>query len=342
MERSVRMGLFVLLAALFETITETIGEIIKGCVSDERQRRYEDINWHNIQSVTLDFTNTAYRTETEEEFDPVMTAFLTRQDGWAHYETQTVEYEVEDGINYYFTIRYKDGTEIYREFHETSPLTARLLKYCEKNDAKNEMTKLAVALNSVVAKKSYTSKVPNETKNTNKDRFVVMDFETTGLNRNFHKPNHDEIISIAIIDQDENVILNTYCDTVNIKSWDEAQRINGISPQDVKGYPTFAEILPKVMEILLSYDYVIAYNRMFEKTFLESYEMKYGNADHSALLKIRWGFDPMDMFMDYMNSDRYLSLETAANHFGYTYNAHNALEDVKATLYVYNKLMKSR
>ena len=336
------MGLFVLLAAFFSTIDETINESIQNRRALEERRRYEDINWHNIKSVTLDFTATAYRTETEEEFDPLMTDFLTRQDGWAHYETKTVEYEVENGINYYFTIRYKDGTEIYREFHETSPLTARLLKYCEKDDATNEMTKLAVALNSVVAKKSSTSKVPTETRKANKDRFVVIDFETTGLNRNFNDPNHDEIISVAIIDQDENVILNTYCDTFNIKSWDEAERINGISPEDVKGYPTFVDILPKVIEMLLSYDYVIAYNRLFEKDFLESYEMKYGNADRSALLKIRWYLDPMDMFKEYMNSDRYLSLEKAANHFGYTYNAHNALEDVKATLYVYNKLVNKR
>lgn len=49
--------------------------------------------------------------------------------------------------------------------------------------------------------------------------------------------------------------------------------------------------------------------------------------------KIKWGEDPMEMFMDYMNSQRFLKLETAAKHFGYSYNAHNALEDTKAALY---------
>jgi DNA polymerase III epsilon subunit-like protein len=147
----------------------------------------------------------------------------------------------------------------------------------------------------------------------------------------------DEIISVAIIDQDEKVLLNTYCDTVKIKSWYEAQRINGISPRDVKGYPTFVEIMPKVIEILSSYDYVISYNVPFEKFFLENYAHLYTPTDFS-IHKIKWGEDPMEMFMDYMNSQRFLKLETAAKHFGYSYNAHNALEDTKAALYVYKAL----
>lgn len=100
----------------------------------EEKRRYETIDFQNITSVTLDGVEPAYRTESEEEFDPVMTDFLSRQDGWQHYETNTVEYEVEDGDNYLFTIRYKNGTEIYRKFHESSPLAQRLLRYCNKND----------------------------------------------------------------------------------------------------------------------------------------------------------------------------------------------------------------
>ena len=42
--------------------------------------------------------------------------------------------------------------------------------------------------------------------------------------------------------------------------------------------------------------------------------------------------------MEYMGSRKFLKLETAAEHFGYRYNAHDALEDTKAALYVYNAL----
>ena len=496
------MGLLVLLSALLGTISETARENAENRRAAEEQRRYEDIDWYNIEYVTLDGTETAYRIEEKEEFDPVMTDFLSRQDGWAHYETETVQYEVEDGENYCFTIRYKNGTEIYRKFHEDSDLTERLLEYCNNNNSNNngglfgslfdtideidstvtklekvvdtklseddshgdvwnkqavicaksylecdgisrqslfkqlkeqekftdEQAKYAVdncganwnnqavesaksyLLNcsgfsysglthqlqefegftleqakygvensgadwneqAVISAKSYLDcggyskqslieqlkdeekftdeqaeyavnvvglTVPSsELKQEQKERFAVIDLETTGLNYNLHRPPMDEIISVAIIDQDENVLLDTYCDTIKIKSWDEAERIHGISPSDVMGYPTFVEILPKVIEILSSYDYVIAYNIKFEKLFIQNYAYHYARDYLFEFGKINWGDDPMKMFMSYMGSGMYMKLETAARHFGYTYDAHNALEDTKATLHVYKML----
>ena len=495
------MGILTLLFALTETISDTIKEKAENRRALEEKRRYEDIDFNNIEYVTFDGTETAYRIETEEEFDPVATQFLTEQDGWQHYETKTVEYEVEDGENYLFTIRYKNGTEIYRKFHESSWLTEQLLGYCNKKDVSNanydivedvndvietvskifsqsgdsdyktafsnfkqmqtlydlkedstqeefekaaeiKMTSLimsnaenfnqsiyelmlyllsteedgdilektakeelsflqmtengadAFAIlpkganvdnntvmqynkirirngyrksiilttgknNSTISnpdvviwdikkicvayisafKKIVSEDSPIETQSSElpKERYAVLDFETTGLDYNFQKADHDEIISVAIIDQDENVVLNTYCNTIKKQSWDEAERIHGISPSDVKDYPTFVEILPKVIETLLSYDYVIAYNAKFERVFLFNYAMHYANGDQSAL-KIHWGNDPMEMFKEYMNSSKYLKLVNAANHFGYKYKAHDALEDVKATLYVYNAM----
>ena len=124
------MGLFVLLWALGATINEVIHERAENRRAMEAQRRYENIHWNNINRVTFDGTEIAYRTVTEEEFDLVMSDFLTQQDGWQHYETKTVEYEVENGLNYCFTIQYKTGTRIHRKFHETSSLTERLLNYC--------------------------------------------------------------------------------------------------------------------------------------------------------------------------------------------------------------------
>ena len=126
------MGLFTLLTALVVTIGDTIKENKNVQQEIESTKRYENIDFHNIESVILDGVETAYRIETEEEFDPVMTDFLTQQDGWQHYETRTVEYEVENGKNYCFIIKYKDGTKIYRNFHENSHISQQLLKYCER------------------------------------------------------------------------------------------------------------------------------------------------------------------------------------------------------------------
>ena len=126
------MNFLAFIFALFETIGDTIKTNNQKRIAEAEQRRYENIDFPNIASVTFDGVEPAYRIETEEEFDPVRSYSLSKQDGWSHYETKTVEYEVEDGQNYLFTIRYKDGSEIYRKFHETSPLSERLLEYCNK------------------------------------------------------------------------------------------------------------------------------------------------------------------------------------------------------------------
>lgn len=129
------MSFLVLFSALVSTISETIREKREERIALAEKRRYENIDWNNIKSVTFDGTETAYRIEEEEEFDAVMTNFLSEMDGWPHYETKTVQHEVEDGENYCFIIKYKDDTIIYRKFHETSPLTERLLEYCKKDNS---------------------------------------------------------------------------------------------------------------------------------------------------------------------------------------------------------------
>lgn len=92
--------MFVLLSALAETIGDKINDNIKRRRMRKERRRYENIDFDNIKSVIFHGTETAYRIVEEEEFDLVMSDFLTQQDGWQHYETKTVEYEVEDGENY--------------------------------------------------------------------------------------------------------------------------------------------------------------------------------------------------------------------------------------------------
>ena len=124
--------MLVLLAAFWDVLLETLREVGENYREEKERKRLENIDFDQIQCVTLDFTEPAYRTETVEEFDVVATDFLTRRDGWQHYETETVEQVVEDGINYCFTITYKDGTQIYRKFHEYSPITWKLMAFTNK------------------------------------------------------------------------------------------------------------------------------------------------------------------------------------------------------------------
>ena len=459
----------------------------------------DDIDFANIDSVTIMDTEMTYRTETEEEFDPVMTNFLTDMDGWQHYETKTIEYEVENGYNITFVIHYTDGSSEWKTYHESNPLAQRLQEiieshnlytnieeslqnvveilsdttkwgspfdydkvatkfsqmaklynllsnpteqelieasrlkitsilmsdmkeyvesiqellfyilaensddnddfivsnindiiFTQKNDKGidafsilnpnedvtddtviayerkrdfNDFRKILIAtLGNNKAKiqyddviiwdmkmlisaymkafeKAVSKQVEHETKQDVKENFVVIDFETTGTNYNYNSPDMDEILSVSIINQDGEVLLNTLCNTERKKYWYGAQRVHGISPRDVQGYPTFAQILPQVLEILSSVDFVIAYNIVFEYRFVKSH-IQITNPQYFSDYDINWALhkDPMHMYAEYVGSRKWIKLSEAAKSFGYNFNPHDSLEDVKATLFLYNQL----
>lgn len=156
---------------------------------------------------------------------------------------------------------------------------------------------------------------------------VVIDFETTGLNCDT-----DEILQVSIIDQDENVLMNQYCRAVRHDSWESASSVNGIYPPRVAFCPPFEKVAPYVQDILSRADKVLAYNCSFEQSFL----MVNGIDPY-----ILFWCDPMTEIVDYCNASSggyrsRMALQSAARIIGYGYNAHDALEDVKATLQVHN------
>lgn len=161
-------------------------------------------------------------------------------------------------------------------------------------------------------------------------KLAVIDFETTGLD-----PNRDEILQVSIIDEDENVLINQLCKPEHTEQWESAWKVNGIYPGYVRFCPTFAQVMPYVQDILSRAEVVIAYNYPFEPNFLRN-----NGIDPDSLT---WGPDPMKLAVKYYNKQYHSSrlrmkLSDAADMIGYTYKAHDALEDVKATLHVYNFL----
>lgn len=162
---------------------------------------------------------------------------------------------------------------------------------------------------------------------------VVIDFETTGLNCDT-----DEILQVSIIDQDENVLMNQYCRAVRHNSWESASNVNGIYPPRVAFCPPFEKVAPYVQDILFRADKVLAYNCSFEQSFLMV------NGINPYIL---FWCDPMKEIVDYCNASSgghrsRMALQSAAKIIGYDYNAHDALEDVKATLQVHNFATKSK
>lgn len=468
------------------------------------------IDFGNIETVDILCREMTYRIEEEEEFDIVKTDFLTRMDGWQHYETTTIEHKVPNGYEYTFLVCYLNGKEEKRKIHESSPLAKRLIEISGRSSLVETLEKgftdlveniqsleifcnryitacenfelmcklyglkrlstddeileaVKIKLTSIITvseeerrktlielmtfllcesdkdadmleyplsnKVDFIQKHPDGTDafcilefgadvydyviyeydnirkqkdyrkiciltvgenkaeidretvvvwdtkklieayltafkkiiriicddKNNKvlsldsdntgivssviDDTIVIDIETTGLNHDYKSSEMDEILSVSIVDLDGNVILNELCGTERKRTWYDAERIHGISPRDVRGLPTFSDVLSDVLRVLSQHQNVIAYNVPFEKQFIEAY-IKRRNPIDLVNYRINWrtDLDPMVMYMDYIGSNRWSKLEDAANDFGYTFNAHDSLEDAKATAFLYNKL----
>ncbi|MDE5722195.1 MAG: 3'-5' exonuclease [Clostridia bacterium] len=164
--------------------------------------------------------------------------------------------------------------------------------------------------------------------------YIVLDFETTGL------PYEDpEVLQVSVINDKGETLMSGYCRPERATSWEEAQAIHGISPEMVKDCPTFLEgYLPKLLELIESVAAVVAYNAAFEREVLRNYDAE----------PVTAFIDPMLMFAevygewnDYFQDYRWQTLNTAASYYGYEFKAHDALEDVKATQYIYEKMIES-
>lgn len=90
-----------------------------------------------------------------------------------------------------------------------------------------------------------------------KYKAVFIDFETTGTKKT------DEILQVAICDEDGNLLMNEYCCPQRTDSWMMAQRVNHISPEQVKSCRPFSAFVGRVEEILSDAQLVMAYNDTF-------------------------------------------------------------------------------
>ena len=153
---------------------------------------------------------------------------------------------------------------------------------------------------------------------------IVLDFETTGLD-----PSKDEVLQVSMVDQDGAVLMNEYCRPERVTSWTDAEKVNGIAPERVADCPPFRALLARVVELLAGAGQIVAYNVGFERGFLDAYGVQTD--------RLRWAPDPMQLFAERMGGPR-RSLTAAAGFFGIRFSAHDALEDVRATLRLYQEL----
>lgn len=162
---------------------------------------------------------------------------------------------------------------------------------------------------------------------------LVFDTETTGLN-----PMEDEILQLSIIDENENILFDDYLKPVHKTKWPDAERINHITCEMVKDKPTFAQRFEEIQSIFTQADELIAYNASFDISFLEKYGIILPDVQvYDVMLEFAPIYGEWSCSFE---SWKWQKLVTAAKYYGYDYSqrAHDSLEDVKATLFVYNQL----
>lgn len=149
----------------------------------------------------------------------------------------------------------------------------------------------------------------------NKDQYVILDTETTGLS------NDDQIVEIAIIDLDGKELLNTRVYTEAPIS-PEASYVNGIKNSDLVGKPTIKELNSSIQNILKGKT-VLIYNDDFDVRML--YQSGYEGEIESWCM--------MYLYMDYINSDRWIGLQRAMDYEGVNiHQDHSAIGDCRCVL----------
>lgn len=162
------------------------------------------------------------------------------------------------------------------------------------------------------------------------NKYIVLDTETTGLNAA-----EDELLQVSIIDEEGNVLFDSYIRPTQHTEWAEAEHINHITPEMVADAPIIAEVMPEITDILKRYDKIVGYNVRFDADFLKNNGAEF--ADNTNFV------DSMKIFSLYFSADnKKCKLTEAADYFCYDWSehkeAHNSLGDCFATLYVYKKL----
>ena len=168
-----------------------------------------------------------------------------------------------------------------------------------------------------------------------KNKYIVLDTETTGLNAA-----EDELLQVSIIDNEGTVLFDSYIRPTQHTEWAEAERVNHITPEMVADAPTIAEVMPEINDILKRYDKIVGYNVRFDADFLKHNGAEFSNAEYADAMKM---FAPIyGEWNDQRGSYKWQKLTAAADYYGYDWSAHeeahNSLGDCYATLHVYKEI----
>ena len=168
------------------------------------------------------------------------------------------------------------------------------------------------------------------------ENVLSIDLETTGIHSD-----SDEILQLSVCDGLGRTVINKLYRPVRVSSWPEAERVNGISPKDVRSANPFnAAEARKVSSLLNSADLIVGYNWYgFDRKFLKSVGVEVNRPCFDVMLE--YPIVP-GVWDDYRNHLKWWKLSQCAEHYSHEWSgrAHDALSDAIATAWCFRKMVE--
>ncbi|WDU84503.1 3'-5' exonuclease [Caloramator sp. Dgby_cultured_2] len=161
------------------------------------------------------------------------------------------------------------------------------------------------------------------------DEFVVLDFETTGLD-----PATDRIIEVSALKYKDGILIDEFHTLINpkIKIPYEITEINGITNAMVKKKPTIDEVLPKLLDFIGGLP-IVAHNAPFDAKFLKYNVLRYYGEDTINNTFV----DTLAIARKLYPNLRNHKLETIKKHIKMDVDSHRAYDDTLVTAEIYLK-----
>ncbi len=163
---------------------------------------------------------------------------------WMHYDI--IEEPVAYGVK-------RDGTRVFLYDKKTAVRQPLMCVKCNKFVRYKRKLCESCYAEDLAIRRAEGDLYRNKYYGMDRERVLFFDLELTGVY------NHDEIISISIVDATGKVIMNTLVKPAHKKKWKETEKIHGITPEMVADAPLLDDLTEKIKEIFAGADNLIAY-----------------------------------------------------------------------------------
>lgn len=224
------------------------------------------------------------------------------------YDLESLYNLTKEKLDKWINKNYRKPSEKQKEGFKKASITR------EKNNEKKYM--IASLKNAIYWREKFESLL--------NDKYLILDTETTGID------GEDEIIDIAIIDMQGNILLDTFVNT-NQEIKESAYYVHGINKEMINNAPYFKEINDNVKKIIENKTLLI-FNDGFDVRMLR--QSGYNNEINSKCL--------MNLYMSYANSERWISLQNAMEYEELDIiQNHRALSDCLCCLKLIKKIIEN-